>query len=249
MATSHYGEMLRDGIKTVIVGAPNAGKSSLLNRLVGRERAIVSAEPGTTRDYIEERIIVGPHSLRLIDTAGLNSSPGAIEKLGMAKSLDRVAEADLILLVLDATTPLPAFPESVTKFLVPGKALIVANKIDLLDAILFDIKVYPKVPCVQVSALTGKGIDSLVTQITQLADSFRPASHEDTIAINARHADALARARTGLEAALTKLQSNGPVELLASDLRGTLEAFGEIIGKVDNERMLDQLFAMFCIGK
>jgi len=249
MATSHYGEMLRDGIKTVIVGAPNAGKSSLLNRLVGRERAIVSAEPGTTRDYIEERIIVGPHSLRLIDTAGLNSSPGAIEKLGMEKSLDRVAEADLILLVLDATAPLPALPELVMKHIVPEKALIVVNKIDLLDASSFNIKVYPKIPSVQVSALTGKGIDTLVTQITQLADSFRPASQEDTIAINARHADALARSRTGLEAALEKLRTDGPVELLASDLRGTLEAFGEIIGKVDNERMLDQLFATFCIGK
>jgi len=249
MATSHYGEMLRDGIKTVIVGAPNAGKSSLLNRLVGRERAIVSAEPGTTRDYIEEFIIVGPHSLRLIDTAGLNASPGAIEKLGMEKSLDRVTEADLILLVLDATAPLPALPESVTRLILPGKALIVANKVDLLNAELFDLKVYPKIPSVQVSALTGKGIDALVIKITQLADSFRPASQEDTIAINARHADALARARTGLEAALAKLQANGPVELLASDLRGTLESFGEIIGKVDNERMLDQLFATFCIGK
>src|SRR6185437_1321073 len=83
LATSHYGELLRDGIKTVIVGAPNAGKSSLLNRLVGKDRAIVSAEPGTTRDFIEERMIVGPHCLRLIDTAGLNPSPGAIEKLGM----------------------------------------------------------------------------------------------------------------------------------------------------------------------
>jgi len=135
------------------------------------------------------------------------------------------------------------------KHIVPEKALIVVNKIDLLDASSFNIKVYPKIPSVQVSALTGKGIDTLVTQITQLADSFRPASQEDTIAINARHADALARSRTGLEAALEKLRTDGPVELLASDLRGTLEAFGEIIGKVDNERMLDQLFATFCIGK
>jgi tRNA modification GTPase len=249
MATSHYGEMLRDGIKTVIVGAPNAGKSSLLNRLVGHERAIVSAEPGTTRDYLEERLVVGPHSLRLIDTAGLNTSPGAIEKLGMEKALERVAEADLILLVLDASSPLPSLPESVTRYMTPGRALLIANKADLFKDKSFDLKTYPDVPHVLVSALTGDGVDTLVTEITRLADAFRPTDQEDVIAINARHADALARARAGLTAALEKLQANGPVELLASDLRGTLDAFGEIVGKVDNERMLDQLFATFCIGK
>src|SRR6185369_6237525 len=86
LATSHYGELLRDGIKTVIAGAPNVGKSSLLNRLVGRERALVSAEPGTTRDFIEERILVGPHALRLIDTAGLNKTPSSLEKRGIDKT-------------------------------------------------------------------------------------------------------------------------------------------------------------------
>jgi tRNA modification GTPase len=249
MATSHYGEMLRDGIKTVIVGAPNAGKSSLLNRLVGRERAIVSAEPGTTRDYIEEQIVVGPHCLRLIDTAGLNPTPGAIEKLGMEKTLERAAEADLILVVLDAADTLPSFPELFMKLVALGRAVVVVNKADLLKAQSFDIKGYPAVPRVLVSALTGAGMEALVVEITRLADAFRPADQEDTIAINARHADALSRARAGLAAALEKLQTNGPVELLASDLRGTLDAFGEIVGKVDNERMLDQLFATFCIGK
>ncbi|WP_415663365.1 tRNA uridine-5-carboxymethylaminomethyl(34) synthesis GTPase MnmE, partial [Rariglobus hedericola] len=107
LATHHYGELLRDGIKTVIIGEPNAGKSSLLNRLIGRDRALVSPEPGTTRDFIEERIILGPHCLRLIDTAGLNPSPAALEKLGMDKTLERAAEADLFLWVLDATRPIP----------------------------------------------------------------------------------------------------------------------------------------------
>src|SRR5690606_31589860 len=101
LATRHYGELLRDGIKTVIVGRPNVGKSSLLNRLIGKDRALVSAEPGTTRDFIEERIVVGPHCLRLIDTAGLNPSPAPLEKLGMDKTLERIEEADLILVVLE----------------------------------------------------------------------------------------------------------------------------------------------------
>ena len=102
---------------------------------------------------------------------------------------------------------------------------------------------------VNVSALTGAGIETLVSEITRLADSFHPAGQDDAIAINARHADALGRARASLQDALTNLSANGPVELLASDLRGTLAAYGDILGKVDNERMLDQLFATFCIGK
>jgi tRNA modification GTPase len=249
LATSHYGELLRDGIKTVIIGAPNAGKSSLLNRLVGHERAIVSAEPGTTRDFIEERIIVGPHCLRLIDTAGLNPAPGTLEKLGMEKSLERAAEADLILLVLDATATLPALPESLAKLLTPSRAFAVLNKADLLNTQSFEVKIPVGLATLKISALTGAGIESLVAEITRLADSFQPTGHDDVVAINARHADALNRARASLQAALANLSSNGPVELLASDLRGTLAAFGDILGKVDNERMLDQLFATFCIGK
>lgn len=249
LATSHYGELLRAGIKTVIIGAPNAGKSSLLNCLVGHERAIVSAEPGTTRDFIEERIIVGPHCLRLIDTAGLNPSPGAIEKLGMEKSLERATEADLILLVIDVTCPLPALPESLTKLLVPNRALAVLNKIDLLKSQSFKFKITGELTAINVSALTGAGVENLVAEISRLADSFQPAGQDDAIAINARHADALGRARASLQLALANLTANGPVELLASDLRGTLAAYGDILGKVDNERMLDQLFATFCIGK
>ena len=249
LATSHYGELLRDGIKTVIIGAPNAGKSSLLNRLVGHERAIVSAEPGTTRDFIEERIIVGPHCLRLIDTAGLNPAPGGIEKLGMEKSLERAAEADIILLVLDTTAPLPTLPESLAKLLTPNRVLVALNKTDLLKAKAFDIKVYSSLKSVNVSAVTRAGIESLVTEIIRMADAFQPTSQDDVVAINARHADALTRAKVSLQTALANLAASGPVELLASDLRGTLAAYGDILGKVDNERMLDQLFATFCIGK
>ncbi len=248
LATSHYGELLRDGIKTVIVGAPNAGKSSLLNRLVGHERAIVSPEPGTTRDFIEERIIVGPHCLRLIDTAGLNPDPGAIEKLGMAKSLERVAEADLILLVLEAGRPLPALPKAVTDRLSVGLALIVINKIDLTPSPMTP-SLPNAVPVVRISALTGTGIEGLVATLVQLADSIQPIDKDNFIVINARHSDALTKAKLGLEDALAKLASAGPIELIASDLRGTLASYGEIVGKIDNERMLNQLFATFCIGK
>src|SRR4029077_20169519 len=131
MATSHYGSLLRDGIKTVLLGETNAGKSSLLNRLVGRERALVSAEPGTTRDYLEERILVGPHALRLIDTAGLNETPSSLERRGIDKTIEQAAEADLFLWVIDATRPLPALPTSVVARLSSANTIVVFNKIDL----------------------------------------------------------------------------------------------------------------------
>ncbi len=248
LATRRYGELLRDGVKTVIIGEPNVGKSSLLNRLVGHERALVSAEPGTTRDFIEERIIVGPHCLRLIDTAGLNAAPQALEQQGIAKTRERLAEADLRLLVLEAARPtLPrtlAWPDDFS----PANTLVVLNKADLAPA----AKPPPALadfPFVAVSALTGAGLPALTAAISDQADRLRPADEAEGIFINARHADALSRAAAGLADAQRQLEDGGPVELLASDLRGALAAFGEIAGRIDNERMLDRLFAEFCIGK
>jgi tRNA modification GTPase len=249
LATSRYGELLRDGVKTVIIGEPNAGKSSLLNHLVGHERALVSAEPGTTRDFIEERLIVGPHCLRLIDTAGLNPTPATLEKLGMEKTLERAAEADLFLWVVDATRPCPSLPASVSERLTPTNTLVLLNKHDLLLGAPALARPPASLPALDVSALTGEGMETLTQRIVQHAEAFRQDQGEDLIAINGRHTDALRRAREGLESARLILNSQGPVELLASDLRGTLDAFGEIAGKIDNERMLDHLFATFCIGK
>ncbi len=251
LATRHYGEVLRDGLKTVIVGEPNAGKSSLLNRLVGRDRAIVSAQPGTTRDFLEEQLIVGPHCIRLIDTAGLNPDPEALEKLGMEKTLERVDEADLILLVLDGARPFPPLPAPVTDRLKEGRALAVINKCDLLKE-----PPSPSLPGspatitpVAISALTGEGVERLIELIVAQADRLGGELGAESVAINARHADALGRARDCLLAAQPKLEQEAPIELLASDLRGALDAFGEIGGRIDNERMLDHLFATFCIGK
>jgi tRNA modification GTPase len=248
LTTSHYGELLRDGIKTVIVGAPNVGKSSLLNRLVGRERALVSAEPGTTRDFIEERLIVGPHGLRLIDTAGLNPAPAELEKRGMDMTLERAEEADLFLLVVDATQPPPALPPALLSLLRSRSALVVVNKTDLADSAPF-LPDLAGLQAVRVSALTGAGWETLISAIVSRADLFQQHIGNEIIAINARHASALGAAKACLSAARKNLEQQGPVELLASDLRGALEAFGEIAGKIDHERVLDQLFATFCIGK
>ena len=248
LATSHYGAILRDGIKTVIIGAPNVGKSSLLNRLVGHDRALVSPEPGTTRDFIEERITIGGHWLRMIDTAGLNHAPAPLEKLGIKKSFENAASADLLLVVLDATTEMPVFPPEIAANIRPHKALGILNKIDLVDASKA-AKTFLGLQLILTSALSGAGWTELVREIGAKADSLRRSMGNDAIAINARHAHSLSAARTSLKDASAKLASGAPTELLASDLRAVLDAYGEISGKIDNERMLDRLFATFCIGK
>lgn len=271
LATHRYGDLLRDGLKTVLLGAPNAGKSSLLNALVGHERALVSAEPGTTRDFIEERLQVGPHLLRLIDTAGLNPTPGEVERLGIAKTAERLAEADLILWVVDAAAAagesespaLPALsspssadlPEVFARHLTPEKTLVVANKIDLTvpgAACAGGVGSEAAFRHLEVSALRGTGIEALREAIVELADGLRPELFaEEQIAVNARHADALRRAEASLREALAGLSAAVPmpIELVSGDVRAGMDALGEIAGRVDNERMLDALFANFCIGK
>lgn len=249
LATSHYGALLRDGIKTVIIGAPNAGKSSLLNRLIGYERALVSPEPGTTRDFIEERIILGSHCLRLIDTAGLNPSSIGLEKLGINKTYECLAEADLILFVLDKAAPMPPLPADAVSYMAGCKTLVVLNKCDLV--VDNEVCVTPPLGSniIRVSALTGDGIENLVGEIERFGDAFQCTVGEDQIAINARHAQALARASIGLKNTLSRIGSDLAAELVASELREVLDAYGEISGKIDNEKILDQLFAAFCIGK
>ncbi len=247
LATSHYGTMLREGIRTVILGEPNAGKSSLLNRLVGRERALVSPEPGTTRDYLEEVILAGPHALRLVDTAGLNLTPSSLEKRGIDKTLEQAAEADIFLWVLDGTRPLPALPDALAPRLTPANTIAIFNKADLPQAARGSLA--QKFRSVEISAQTGQGVEALRAAIAQLADTFQSKVGDELIAINARHAQALSQANDALAAARQKLAANAAGELVASDLRGALAAFGEISGKIDNEQILDRLFATFCIGK
>lgn len=247
LATNRYGELLREGIKTVILGDPNAGKSSLLNRLVGRDRALVSPEPGTTRDYLEERVAVGPHWLRLTDTAGLNPTASSLEKRGIDKTFEQAAEADLFLWVIDTTRPIPLLPATLAARLNPGNTIAVFNKIDLPPAGRGALPA--DFPVVNISALEGAGLEALQAAITKRAESFHVETGDELIAINARHAHALNQAKENVVSARQKLLAKEPSELVASDLRVALDAFGQVSGKIDNERVLDQLFASFCIGK
>lgn len=269
-ATSRYGDLLRNGIRTVIAGAPNAGKSSLLNRLVGYHRALVSPEPGTTRDFIEERLNVGAHLLQLVDTAGLNSAPGELEARGIELTREQLAQADLILWVVDARahhSPSPSLgPEAGLPVRVGEHAgestasvIWVWNKVDLLaPAELAQLEASNRaspwgsraVAEVAVSAATGRGIESLAETISHWADAQQPGeSANERIAVNARHHQALIRADASLRSANLGVEAQRSPELVASDIREALSALGEIAGRFDNEAMLDRLFSTFCIGK
>lgn len=248
LATQSYGDLLREGIRTVIIGAPNAGKSSLLNRLVGNDRALVSSEPGTTRDFIEEQVLLGGHCLRFVDTAGFNPTPGAIEKMGMEKAVEQAAAAHIFLWVVDArqAAARPALPDEIQRHMTPQNTLLLLNKSDLAPTRQAAALPYPHF---YVSALTGDGLEEVQKAIETIADSFEQEQGEEVIVINARHADALRRVSESLKMADQKLKTGDTSEFLASDLREALNALGEITGKIDNERVLDHLFSTFCIGK
>lgn len=248
LATGRYGELLRSGVRTVIIGRTNAGKSSLMNRMLGWERAIVSDTPGTTRDFLEEPRILGGHCIRLIDTAGLNPGAGGIEGMGIARSMELVADADLVLLIVDSTLPFPDLEPAVLDRLGPGNAVLVWNKSDLAAAgrpppALEGLR------SVSICAIDGSGLSELEAAIVDLIESHRKDPGPEWIAINARHAHDLRETRAALERALEKIDRCEPDELLAADIRVALDCLGRIGGKIDNEQMLDKLFAEFCIGK
>jgi tRNA modification GTPase len=248
LATAHYGALLRDGVRTVIVGEPNVGKSSLLNRLLGWDRALVSPEPGTTRDFLEEPRVLGAHRIRFVDTAGINPTPAPLEQRGIERTLERVAEADLFLVVLDATRPCPVLPLEVAGRLRAGNTVVVWNKTDLCPPGELPAE-WRGFGQVSVSALQAHGIRELETAISELIDKERIVVDGDLIAVNARHAADLGEAGECLALAEQKLRERAADELLAADLRGALDALGRIGGRVDHERILDTLFASFCIGK
>lgn len=242
LATAEQGRILREGVRTVICGRPNAGKSSLLNLLLGCERAIVSDEAGTTRDTIEETVVIDGVPLRLVDTAGLRDEAGGIEREGIRRTLHEAGRADLLLVVRDATLPPGesevALPEGV------GRIVSVLNKCDLGE--------HPEwsgVPGVRLSCSTGQGIDELRTAIREVLDLGESDWGEHAVAINSRHRDCLRRADAALETAAVLLESSAAPELAALELRGALEALGEISGRVDAEEILGAIFSRFCIGK
>jgi tRNA modification GTPase len=237
LATADEGRILREGVRVAISGPPNAGKSSLLNRLLGMDRAITSEIPGTTRDTIEETVVLRGILFRIIDTAGLRDTEDPVERLGVDRALRAVEDADLVLRVVDATTP-----EARTT--IPSTGILVWNKADLMS----ESEHPPEVAC-PVSALTGAGLDDLVSAMVARAGADHLASAQSPEAINARHQALLDEASRSLGEALGLVRSDSPPELAAVHLRAALDALGRIAGSADTEEILGEIFSRFCIGK
>lgn len=246
--TSRYKALLHEGIRTVIVGAPNAGKSSLLNALLGEDRAIVSPIPGTTRDVISERIMVGPYCLNMMDTAGIHDVTEEIEKLGIARSKQKLSEADFILLVIDSAAPLPSFDPATLEHFNSGNTLVIENKTDLADSrVCADF--LPQCSHLRLSLQTNEHISTLRATLVQMLEKDRIIPDENATMVSSRHAAALDQALQAILVSRRHLKEGVSAELAVTELRVALDAVGEVVGKVDNEAMLDKLFATFCIGK
>lgn len=248
-ATERRGVLLRSGVKVVLLGEPNVGKSSLLNRLAGYERAIVSSEPGTTRDFLEVRVLLGPYSMEIVDTAGLREAAEQIERQGVTHALDCAEEADVCLVVVDLGSPSPALPPVLLSRLSSLNVVVAANKADL-TARAFSGLAGIVAPQVEISALTGSGVDRLVEVLVALVDKLTGAGCSDEeIAVSARHAAALDDVGSSLGRAVSLLIDLAPLELVASEVRNAIDALGGLVGRIDHEAVLDRLFARFCIGK
>lgn len=249
METRHYAALLHEGVKTLIVGEPNVGKSSLINALVGSERAIVSDRPGTTRDYLSAFIMLGAWRIEILDTAGLHEGAEDLESIGIERTMEQSETADCFLLVLDSTGHSPTLPESLLQKMTPENTLVLENKIDLGVA-SEGAAFLPKFRHCQISAKHGSGLPEFKTAWTELLEAHTaPLSAVDGLVLNARHAAALSVATNALQSALDKMAAGELSELIAADLRQAVEGIGDVVGRVDNERMLDRLFKEFCIGK
>ena len=237
------GNALKSGIPTVIAGRPNAGKSTLLNRLLGDARAIVSPIAGTTRDVIEDRLLLGGAEFRLMDTAGLREGTGdVIEAEGIARSRARVAEALVVLYVYDATiqSEVEAKTElDALELALGAHAFLLANKADQASGQTF-------ASALPISALTGVGVESLEQRLAALALEL---GDTDTLVTNARHVEALKASREALGSVMTALEAQRSTELLAEDLRHALHELGRITGEVTPDEVLGVIFSKFCIGK
>ncbi len=247
LRTAPEGQILRRGIRAAIIGRPNGGKSSLLNQLLGHDRAIVSSVPGTTRDTIEETANIRGIPLIFVDTAGLRETADTLEAEGIRRSRAALAQAELILHVLDNSQPLVDEDEDHLAEFAAKRRILVRNKYDLPARLVLPPGL--DAPVVATCCVTGQGIPELKDAIKSLVWRGEVGAGMIQAMINSRHQDALLRARAGLERTAEVLRSNGQLELAAMDLRLAVGAVGEIVGHTSTEDLLDAIFRQFCLGK
>jgi tRNA modification GTPase len=245
------GAILREGITCVICGKPNVGKSSLLNALLKRDRAIVTPIPGTTRDVLEETIDLFGIPLRLVDTAGIIQARELVEKEAVKKSRKALKEADFAFLVLDASQRLTSEDFAISRYISQKPIFVVLNKQDLPAKITLDEvgEFLPGRKVLNVSALRGTGLNRLEKEASNFIWQGKVGSNANILVTNIRHRQALKKAKGALRRAIKALKINQGVELIALEIKEAQKSLGEIIGEISCEDILERIFSQFCIGK
>jgi tRNA modification GTPase len=245
------GHILKEGLKVAIVGKPNVGKSSLLNRLIREDRVIVTPIPGTTRDLIEETLNIRGIPVLVADTAGLHKTDDPVEVIGIAKTKEYINGADLVLFMVDASMPLTNEDHTISETIGSKPCILVVNKTDLVDDD-FEIetpKQWPAYPSIKISALYGSGLGGLKDTIAKLSIGEHRLEVQSTIIPNLRHKMALDQGLHLMQSAAKGIQEAAPPELIAIDIQEAVDSLGEIIGTSVKVDVLDQIFSRFCIGK
>lgn len=251
LQTAQEGKILRDGLATAIVGHPNVGKSSLLNRMLHEDKAIVTDVAGTTRDVLEEYVNVRGVPLKLVDTAGIRETNDKVEKIGVERSRKAIKTADLVLLVLDSSNPLSDEDRQLIKVTDEAKRIIILNKTDLPMQLDTDelFNLIPEDQVIRTSATEGVGLDDLKEKISKLFFGGIESNQNSVIVTNARHIGLLNQAEEALDSVLQGLKDGMPVDLVQIDMTRCWEFLGEITGDSYQDELLDQLFSQFCLGK
>ena len=250
LANSDNGKMLKEGISTVIVGKPNAGKSSLLNTLVGEEKAIVTDIAGTTRDVLEEQINLNGILLNVIDTAGIRDTEDIVEKIGVERAKKYLNDADLVIYVVDTSTALDENDYEIMELLQDRHAIVLLNKSDLTPVTTVeDIRKHLNKKMIAISAKEQTGIDELTESIKEMFFSGAVTFNDEVYITNIRHKTALQEASRSLQLVLQSIEDGMPEDFYSIDLMNAYEELGSIIGEAVEDDLVNEIFSKFCMGK
>lgn len=248
--TSDDGRIISQGIKTVILGKPNAGKSSLMNTLLGTQRAIVTDIAGTTRDTLEESMTLSEMHLDIVDTAGIRETEDVVEKIGVERSKEAAKSADLVIYVVDSSVPLDENDKEIIKLISDKKSIVLLNKTDLESIVSKDdIKEIINTEPIEISAKENIGIDDIKNRIKEMFYDGMVSYNHEIFITNARHKEALVNAKKSLELVIVSIDDEMPEDFFSIDLMGAYEELGYIIGEEVSDDLVNEIFSKFCMGK